>query len=522
MLRDETKKRGAGLYVLMAGGCILLLSLFVSISIALDIRRERERFAENTYLIHGYLESLVSRNLIALHGFAGLLQVEDVNDRDEITTYARFMRENHPYIYMLEVAQKVSAAALPAFVEDRKRSGLTDFTPKALVHEGVREWLPVEPKSNYYLVVFMEPLLPESRELLGLDLGSSPILKDALHRAMGSETAVASRPFPLIEGEMGYLLLRQVQRGSDHLLAIIVCKAPSLLPSQLPDAGNISLGVFYQDQVDHQSTDTWLIQRDAAPRGQLAQLLFPKFSVTRAFGGKEQPFMLKLEKQLDWQIISWDMIALIMLGGVLVLPLLLAYARIHHNNEMKRLEEGNKLFYLANFDALTGLPNRQLFINRLEQALAVASRQGLMHAVLFLDLDNFKDINDYYGHQIGDKVLQRAARIFQRSVREIDSVARLGGDEFVILLQDIDGRISAEHIANKIKQAFRESPGEGGKSIPVIGTSIGIAIYPEDGESAEALLNCADIHMYQDKVTRKYQRESTGPEEIPRRYHTQL
>ena len=493
-----------------------MLGLFVSISVALDIRRERERFAENTYLVHGYLESLVSRNLIALHGFAGLLQIEDVSEREEIAAYARFMRENHPYIYMFEIAQKVPAAALQAFVEDRKKSGMTDFKPKALVQEGLREWLPLEPKPNYYVLSFMEPLLPESRELLGLDLDSSPILKDALRRALGSESAVASRPFPLIEGEMGYLLLRQVQRGGTQLLAIMVCKAPSLLPSQLPDAGNISLGVFYQDQADVSSADTWLIQREVTPKDKLEQLLFPKLSVTRVFGGKEQPFTLKIEKQLDWQIISWDMIALIMLGGALVLPLLLAYARIHHNNEMKRLEEGNKLFYLANFDALTGLPNRQLFINRLEQAVAVASRQGLMHAVLFLDLDNFKDINDYYGHQIGDKVLQRAARIFQRSVREIDSVARLGGDEFVILLQDIDGRISAEHIAHKIKQAFRQSPGETSRSIPMIGTSIGIAIYPEDGDSAEALLNCADIHMYQDKVTRKYQRENTPAEERPR------
>ena len=205
-------------------------------------------------------------------------------------------------------------------------------------------------------------------------------------------------------------------------------------------------------------------------------------------------------------MLNWPVLFGIVAGSMLSVPVMLAYSRARHRDEMVRLKASNTLFYQANFDALTGLPNRQLFMNRLEQALAVAHLQGLMHAVLYLDLDGFKGINDYYGHNIGDKVLVRAAKIFSRCVREIDTVARLGGDEFVILLQDIDGRSGAEFVASKIRKAFQSSAPvvvDPGRAPPMLGTSIGIAVYPQDGTSITELLKVSDADMYKDKLARK-------------------
>jgi diguanylate cyclase (GGDEF)-like protein len=151
-------------------------------------------------------------------------------------------------------------------------------------------------------------------------------------------------------------------------------------------------------------------------------------------------------------------------------------------------------------------------MDRLDQSLSEAHRSKRKVAVLYLDLDGFKQVNDYYGHQTGDKVLQRAARIFQHSVRETDTVGRLGGDEFVVLLQNIGDRSGAESVARKIKKAFfQPSVDVNGtnKLMPVLGASVGIAVYPEDGSTTAELLRAADQAMYRDKAVGKSQQSPT-------------
>jgi diguanylate cyclase (GGDEF)-like protein len=169
-------------------------------------------------------------------------------------------------------------------------------------------------------------------------------------------------------------------------------------------------------------------------------------------------------------------------------------------------EESRRMSYLAQHDSLTGLPNRLLLNERLEWALALSSRYGRRLAVLFLDLDRFKDINDSLGHGIGDQVLRQISDRLVRCVRSSDTVSRIGGDEFVILLSEIEDEKDATSCAGKIiaaigaplKIALHEL-------YPTV--SIGIGIYPRDGEDAETLIKNADTAMYQAKADgqKKYQ-----------------
>jgi diguanylate cyclase (GGDEF)-like protein len=496
---EPHKPKTIGLYVLLASFYCLSLTFFLATSISLDLRRERERFAETAYLIQNHIDTLTHLNLIALHGFAALLEVEGVEQREKVSAYARFILAKHPNIFMMEVAEKMSREALKEAIEEQRRAGLPEFQPKTFVSEGSRDWGPIDDKPFYYLLTFMEPLLPNSRDLLGLDIESVPFLRDSMQRAVQAKGVIASRPFRLVEGEKGYALILPIQRGEKELVPLVICKVSDLMPAQMPDQDSLSVGLYYAAGGPEEG-EAWLVRREATVETGLASRLFPKLNVMRPIGGPEQPFMLQIEKQLDWRIINWDMLTLILVGAVILLPLLLLYARAHHKNEMRHLEEGNKLFYMANFDALTGLPNRQLFLNRLQQALAAARRQGQKHAVLYLDLDGFKRVNDYYGHAIGDMVLQWAARIFLQCVREMDTVARLGGDEFVILLQGVIDEARARSVARKIKKAFLQHPNGGSKTLPVIGVSIGIAIYPDDGENPADLLKAADQAMYMEKL----------------------
>ncbi|HEX2585728.1 MAG TPA: EAL domain-containing protein [Steroidobacteraceae bacterium] len=155
----------------------------------------------------------------------------------------------------------------------------------------------------------------------------------------------------------------------------------------------------------------------------------------------------------------------------------------------------SQMFYLARHDSLTGLPNRILFNDRLTQAVALASRQKQKLAVLFLDVDRLKQINDSFGHDMGDRLLQMVAQRLLSCVRSSDTVSRQGGDEFLILLPEVTQSHSAVVTAEKILTALRQ-PCRIDQHELYVSASIGIATYPEDGAEAETLIKRADFSMY--------------------------
>ncbi len=167
--------------------------------------------------------------------------------------------------------------------------------------------------------------------------------------------------------------------------------------------------------------------------------------------------------------------------------------------EDKLREQQDLLYYQAHHDHLTGLPNRVLFNDRLEQGIQKASRQQTKLALLFIDLDNFKEINDSLGHDIGDKVLQAVAEQFKTCIRKVDTLARLGGDEFMIILEDLKKEEDASLLAQKILEISQE-PIKVGKHTLHISASIGVSLYPSDTTNILNLLQYADIAMYKAKA----------------------
>ncbi|MGA7858588.1 MAG: EAL domain-containing protein [Terracidiphilus sp.] len=158
-----------------------------------------------------------------------------------------------------------------------------------------------------------------------------------------------------------------------------------------------------------------------------------------------------------------------------------------------------RVTHLAEHDTLTGLPNRLLLSDRLDQAIAMAQRNSEILAVLFMDLDGFKHINDSLGHSTGDKLLQSVAIRLQRCVRAPDTVSRQGGDEFLVLLQDIEHAEDAAIAANRILKSLVETHSIDGHELHIT-ASIGVSIYPDDGIDSETLIKNADTAMYQAKA----------------------
>ena len=170
-----------------------------------------------------------------------------------------------------------------------------------------------------------------------------------------------------------------------------------------------------------------------------------------------------------------------------------------------------RLHHLAHHDALTGLANRTLLLNRLGEAVEHAIRDGTQGALAFLDLDNFKHINDQFGHEAGDVVLREVATRLRANMRDVDTVARLGGDEFVLLMGD---QPSAERLADLIERirAHLTLPISTAGHEIVPGTSIGIALFPRDGDNADRVMRAADAAMYHAKALGKNNFQFYSPE----------
>ncbi len=183
------------------------------------------------------------------------------------------------------------------------------------------------------------------------------------------------------------------------------------------------------------------------------------------------------------------------LGFMLLLGAFM-YAQRHARREQARLESSEgKLYQLAHHDILTGLPNPRLLEDRMAQALSHAHRVETRLAILYLDLDRFKNVNDSLGHAAGDALLKEVAARLTALVREEDTVARLGGDEFVLLLPKIAHDDDARHVAEKVISDLARPVTVAGQRFSV-GVSVGIALYPDDAHDAAALLACADRAMY--------------------------
>ncbi|MBV6342450.1 diguanylate cyclase domain-containing protein [Candidatus Magnetobacterium casense] len=170
------------------------------------------------------------------------------------------------------------------------------------------------------------------------------------------------------------------------------------------------------------------------------------------------------------------------------------------DTERKRTED--QLYHMANYDALTDLPNRTLFYERLGEVLKISKRYEHQFAIMFVDLDNFKTINDVYGHDAGDQLLKEAAGRLRGCVRTSDTVARMGGDEFTVILSRISKAEDSVLIADYIIEALTRPFSIAGNDC-FIGMSIGISVFPSDGDDVEVLVANADIAMYQVKSSGK-------------------
>lgn len=503
--------------------CAIGLSLWLSLCFGLagvfverDIRDAQDALTQYGTAYSDHLDKQMVSNETILKGFSALFAAIGRTDPGITSRYVRQVIEANPQIFALEIAQGVERSRLVEFVAGKRRDGIPHFTVKSFSYESDRKWQPVKDKESYYPIVFMEPLRAGAEDVLGLDVDSVPLLQRAMAQSLRLRAPVASHPFRLVQGNLAYVVFCPIARPSGHdvsppasvtkdeLLVDMVIDAARLTDADrfpLFDGG--TLVVFHND-FRPDDPKGHLLKIAGQARSPIETAVFPSFVYKKSLATLGEPFSLIVTRQLGWSDLHLSVLALLASLTLISSLVLVAYLRSQQQGRLQQIENRRRLWRLANHDGLTGLPNRMLLMDRMGQMLARMRRHGRRLAVMFLDIDDFKQVNDTYGHEVGDELIKFVAERLRAAVRAEDTVARMCGDEFIVLIEAPEGREELERVRQNIRQRLSDGLPAEGHPIPVR-ISIGIATFPEDGDSAESLIKRADMRMYEDKAHQRLQ-----------------
>ena len=474
----------------------------------------REKFNQEVYASRTAITLRMKSYEQILRGgmglFAASIDVSRENWRRYVTTLR--MEEAYPGIQGIGYAPLVAHADKAAHLAALWKEGFTNY-----------EVLPRGDRSVYIPVLFREPFDSLNRRALGFDMSAEPIRRKAMELARDTGAAALTGKVRLVvdnetQNPVSVIMFMPVYEHNTSPITIDSRRAAlkgyvfapfrvrelidATLGERLTEAG-VDLELFESVAI---AKETLLYDRDREPHFADANF-HPLFATqqTLELGGQTWTLVMRtlprFENSID-RTQSW----LILGGGTLLSLLLLGFlyslatqhANVHDRASQltQDLQQSEQRFrHLAHHDPLTGLPNRTLLQDQFARALGRARRSNNNLAILFIDLDRFKTINDSLGHSAGDALLREVADRIRLTVREFDTVARMGGDEFVILLTDLAEPADAGRVAQHVLVSLAKVTIIDGHPLHVT-SSIGISLFPDDGEDFDELLKHADAAMY--------------------------
>jgi len=482
---------------------------FIFISSAMrEQERDFDAFANNSFQ---FLEGMVQTNESVLEGLAAYQAVSGWDDAPSFRPYTQRLLDRYSHIYMVQVALGLPSDRVQSFEEFYRDWGAEGFKIKRFDYSSKDFWQSVGGSTFVAPLVYMEPVpsVP-GINILGMDLLSMPFLRDALIEAKKTESFALTNPFELYEGDLGYAMVKTMPfrypEGADGLRSggndlwgytLLIIRTQEMLPANIPSDRGFMI-TLYNTRYLENDPEGYLVSINNGERSALETLLFPQYYFEREVGGEGHRLNLVIRHQLGWNSFSFLWLLGITLLSTGLAGMILWARKSHIQREIARIAADDKLHFLANYDKLTGLPNRNYLADFMRHAFIGSKRRGSQLAVLYLDLDGFKPINDTLGHQSGDEVLVLVASAMRNQLREEDILARVGGDEFVVVLEDVQSRADCQRVVSEIKKAVASIHWVCGQEVKV-GVSIGMAMYPEDGDSVEELIRKADTAMYSDK-----------------------
>lgn len=494
------RSRDAPLYVAAVFGWLMmsLVALFVVVHAAWED-------LEHDFGMHveADIEALRDRlraNEAVLSGFTAFVGAVEAPSRSQLERYGKFILSANPHIYMMEVMQYVPHSARAAFERDLQARLGSEFGIRSFDYTGDRAWSRAPDKSHYYPITFIAPETPEARPVLGLDMDSVPHLRAGVAEASRRGIAISSAPFRMVEGDLAYAMFQKAPYAeaasaamvAPEIYAMLLIKVASLIPANVDANATHRVSV-----VTDGGAMTPLFEIAASTQAsKLERALLPVIERNTEDFSTSQPVQMDLQRQMVFSDISGTALSAVAALMLISLCWLLSFLWRHNQKARAEDEDYRKASHGALHDVLTGLPNRRLFLDRLQRAIAGWHRSKEGFALFFIDLDHFKEINDRYGHDAGDFVLRATAQRIEGCTRETDTVARIAGDEFVVLLTSMAHPEHVGAVAQEILAAVAYPVQVDAERSVQVTASVGISLCPDDGIDAEVLLNCADRAMY--------------------------
>ncbi len=477
---------------------------------ALEQERLTQRFEYLAAERAAHLQSGINRALELLYATAALFAASTEVTRAEFDAFLHSMIDRHPDLHGIEWLPRVAGDARASFEAKARAEGLQGF--QITEEGGNRTLLPARTRAEYFPVYYTVPL---ARNVAALGF-------DSYSQADNDTVMAASRDSGTVLATAAFRLLRDTQDRQSTVIFHPIYRSDTRLPTRVAERRQGLMGFvvvllsipdvagFDKRQFSLNSLDWMLIDAQSDPGEQ--RLLFQS-SHTRttpvtappgnAFQGHLTTSVALTLPGRDWHMHFQAAPAFYTRFGAarewLILAVGLALTGLLAGYILSRARHVEELEHLARHDYLTSLPNRSLFAERLQQVLATAQRNQRQFAVLFLDLDRFKSVNDSLGHSAGDRLLEKVATRLSRGLRTEDTLARMGGDEFVVLMEHIHHAGDAAQLAEKLIQLLADPIEVNGRQLHLT-TSIGISLYPQDATTAETLTSNADAAMYRAKA----------------------
>lgn len=387
-----------------------------------------------------------------------------------------------------------------------------EFQIKQRINDKV---VPAHKSPEYVPVRFIAPLKLNQRAL-GFDIFSEPVRRDAIEQALRTTNMAVTAPVQLVQDQAKRIGILEIMPFFDRAVslpartpaaiqgfAVAVVKLDQMI--DLRAWGAMGSMLVFQLSDPNAVSERQLLYRSDAALGDNNLYPIEAAAWSRPIDFADRQWLLTVYAPSGMGTVSkipsawWVGIVGLLLSGMLQLMLLGMTGRSQELSDTH-----DQLAKLALYDPLTELPNRTLFFDRLRMDMLHARREDQKHALLFVDLDFFKSINDAHGHSAGDYVLREAARRMRANIREADTIGRIGGDEFVVLLHGIASGEAALHVARKLLAAIHEPIMWRGMRLN-LSASIGLALFPDHGSDEDSLTSNADSAMYAAKAAGRNQ-----------------
>ncbi len=492
------KRRLLNIYWLLMFFSLLLFGTFLTFIVWQNLRVAEDGFKQYGQQVHHSLVQSFTVNETILDGFAAFLADVGMQDPNRARFYTRTMLDRYNHLYMFQAAQRVKGIDVPEF--EKALANILDEALSVRRFEFGSGLVPADITStrDYYPLVFVEPSFQDGLNILGLDISSIQFIKQAMDYALSSGLANLSQPIELSDGSEAFVMIKPSflpgQEVADQY-ALLVVKTTALLTNLRPKEAGYALKLAYPQH------DPILDLSTSRP-GSWQANLFPLLVKDTYVRVGAQDIQLTLTRQLSFEQVNLFLIAIVFLVMVAMNVLLHLYMRIQFESDILKQEANRKLYQQANYDHLTSLANRHLFEDHFKRAANRSKRVNKNMSLLYIDLNDFKHINDTLGHQMGDSVLSHAASIISSVIRVDDVACRFGGDEFVVLLENIQAAENINRVVKNLHDKFSEVKTLDGQSIK-ISASIGSSLYPDDGDDLGALMKSADRKMYEQKRLKK-------------------